>query len=83
MYRTTAFWIALGERALATFIEAFLGVLGVAAITGVTEIPWLGAANIAGLATFIMVGKGLVAGLTGNGSPGVGNAEVLNTERAN
>lgn len=75
---TLAFWKGAGERALATFLEAFIAalVVGVGAATTAWEVAWgsviWGALGIAILATVLSVAKSL-------GNPGftAGKANVI------
>lgn len=58
MITTKEFWLGALERLLKTFLQAFVAALGVAVgsdITGVglTDLNWLGALNIAGVAAFL------------------------------
>lgn len=59
MLWTLAFWKGLAERAIKTFAQSFIAALGVLGViggtSGLTEVPWLDALSIAGLATLFSV----------------------------
>ena len=52
MLWTTAFWRGAGERALKTFAQALVAVIGVGAV-GLLDVDWRGALSAATLATVI------------------------------
>ena len=58
MITTAEFWKGALERLVKTFLQAFVAALGVAvgsdiAGVGLTDLNWLGALNIAGVAAFL------------------------------
>ncbi|KAB1647460.1 holin [Pseudoclavibacter sp. CFCC 14310] len=51
---TLAFWKGLGERAIKTFAQALVAVIGTGAL-GILDVDWLSALSVAGLATLVSV----------------------------
>lgn len=52
VYATAAFWRGAAERAVKTFAQSLLAVLGVG-VAGILEVDWVGALSAAGLATLV------------------------------
>jgi len=79
---TAAFWRAVGERAVSTFIQTAVAVLAVflgphvARGDGLDAVPWVQYALAAALAGLLAVLKGVAAG-SKDGNPSVGSIEVL------
>lgn len=65
---TVTFWKAVAERAVFTFAETLLAVLGVGA-TDLLSVPWVSALSTAGLAALLSVLKSIVANKVGNAGP--------------
>jgi len=66
-------WKDIGERAVATFIQAFIAVEGfdtffVGALSGRLDLAWFNSAKIAGLAAVAAVVKGYISSKFGSGS---------------
>lgn len=84
---TAAFWRAVGERAVSTFIQTAIAVLAVlvgphvARGDGLEVIPWVQYLSVAALAGVLSVLKGVAAG-SKDGNPSVGSVEVLATPGA-
>lgn len=71
---TLAFWKAAFERALWTFAQALIAVIGVGAV-GFGDIDWLAAASIGGVAAVVSILKSIIVnGVTGDG-PSITKAE--------
>lgn len=75
---TLAFWKAVLERSLFTFLEAFLAALLSLGVTTLTGVDWLLALNISGLSFVIALVKNILVAKATNGSPSAVNAETLN-----
>lgn len=54
MIWTKHFWMGAGERAIKTFCQALLGVIGVGAV-GILDVDWPAALSVAALATLASV----------------------------
>ena len=54
MIWTPSFWRGLGERAIKTFCQSLVAIIGVGAI-GVLDVDWAGALSVAALATVVSV----------------------------
>ena len=81
MLWTTKFWKGLGERAIKTFAQTFVAVaiLGVGSeavgvSAGLTDVLWVDAASVAGLATLLsaLTSIGNAAHTAGDYEPGLG-----------
>lgn len=70
-----AFWAATGERAIGTFAQALLAVIGAGAMS-IIAVDWPAAIGTAALAAALSVLKSVTAGTIGDG-PGLGTAETL------
>lgn len=51
---TLAFWKGAGERAIKTFAQALVAVIGTGAL-GILDVDWASALSVAGLATIVSV----------------------------
>lgn len=74
MITSKEFWKGAAERLLKTFIQAFLAALGVAtgsdiAGVGLTDLNWLGALNIAGVAALISLATSIMSAKFVAGKP--------------
>lgn len=73
---TLAFWKSALERALWTFAQALIAVIGVGAV-GFGGVDWLGAASISGVAAVVSILKSIIVnGVTGDG-PSITKAEQV------
>lgn len=72
--RTTDFWAAAGERAVATFAQTLVALIGVDALTPVWELGWAELLGTAVLAALLSVLKSVGAGAV-TGTPSVGHLE--------
>lgn len=76
---TKAFWKAAAERAVWTFAQSAIAVIGVGAV-GFGDVNWLAVASVGGVAAVVSVLKSVVVnGVTGDG-PSITNAEHLSTD---
>ena len=71
---TTAFWTALGERAVKTFAQALVAAIGATAALGAVD--WSLALQVAGLATLLSALTSVGSSAVGGAGPSLG-AEVL------
>jgi len=76
---TKSFGLALFERALSTFLQAFISAVGLDAIAigaqGWDGINWLPALGISGAATLLSVIKSLIANMVTEDGPSFTHAE--------
>lgn len=72
---TTEFWKAVAERAVSTFAQTLMGVLGVGA-TSLLSVDWQAALSTAALAAVLSVLKSLIASKVGNGGPSFGPEQL-------
>jgi len=70
---TVPFWKATGERAVRTFAQAVIGVIGADQL-GVLDVDWGQAASIGGLASVLAI---LTAIATSGGTEGPGITETV------
>ncbi|MCM2580437.1 holin [Streptomyces meridianus] len=73
---TKAFWKATAERAVRTFAQALLAVLG-AGSAGLLEADWAGALSAAGMAAVLAA---VTAVATSQGTEGPGVLETVRTD---
>ncbi|PJN38992.1 holin [Streptomyces sp. CB02959] len=71
---TSAFWKATAERAVRTFAQALVAILGANA-TGIVDADWPGALSAAGMAAALAL---LTAIATSGGPTGPGLTETVN-----
>lgn len=78
---TKSFGLALLERALSTFLQAFIAAFGLDAIAigaqGWDGINWGPALGIAGAATALSVIKSVIANIATKDGPSLSHAEVV------
>ena len=74
---TKDFWLAAFERAIATFVQTFIGVWIALGITSTAGLDWSAVGGAAGASAVLSVLKSLIAGFN-NGNPSFGNVEVTN-----
>lgn len=74
---TSAFWAAACERAVKTFAQTLIALIGAGAIN-VTAIPWPDNLGIAVTATLLSVLTSLVSSTVGNAGPSLAT-ETLST----
>jgi len=72
---TSAFWAATGERAVKTFAQTLIALIGAGAIS-IVAIPWPDNLGIAATATLLSVLTSLVSSTVGNPGPSLAT-EVL------
>lgn len=75
--RTKEFWWATAERALNTAAQTAASLLVVGGVTGILGVAWIPLLSAVGLATLLSVLKSVIVGTATNGSPAIGNSEVL------
>ncbi|GAB3422105.1 holin [Flindersiella endophytica] len=75
---TVAFWKAAGERAIKTFAQVLVALVGTN-LTGLVEVNWVGALTSAALAAGISILTSLAGGPTG---PSWGQEKLKTTEAA-
>ena len=74
---TRTFWVFAGERALKTFFQTLVAVLGVGGI-GLFQAPWLTALSTAGMAAVVSVLTSLGSAPVGK----VGDPSLVNPDPA-
>lgn len=73
---TGAFWSATLERAVKTFCQAVLGVIGVAGVTPL-DVDWKEALLVGAFGALASVLSSVVSAPVGNAGPSFGGPEVL------
>lgn len=71
---TGEFWAAAGERALATFAQTLVALIGVDAVTPIESLDWATMLSSAALAGLLSVLKSVGAGAA-TGTPSIGHLE--------
>lgn len=70
-----AFWKDAAERAIATFLQASLGLVVVDTAAPIWALDWIHIAGVGVSAGVLSVAKSVIAGVS-NGTPSVGDVEV-------
>lgn len=72
---TKAFWLAAGERAVRTFAQALVAVIGVSAVS-IAAIPWPEAFGVAATAAVLSLLTSIAASATATPGPSLGTEKV-------
>lgn len=77
---TKAFVIATAERAIKTFAQSLLAVVGVTGI-GIGDVDWVTAFSVAGVATLASVLSSIISAGFGGDGPSLTNAETIDAPK--
>lgn len=69
MFWTRTFWKGTAERAVKTFVQAVIAVVGVGAGMGLFDVDWGEAASVGALAAVLSVGSSIVSALSPTEGP--------------